>query len=114
MAPPHTVHLPLGALLIWRTVCGTGRLLSGDARPKSEHLVRAAGCELAVDTLSYNSHTTGADALWAGLPLLTLPGAYFSSRVGASLAAAAGVPQSHLGPHMVHSHTVHLALADVC
>ena len=50
------------------------RLLRGPALPKKEHLLRAASCDLALDTLSYNSHTTGADALWAGLALVTLPG----------------------------------------
>ena len=49
-----------------------------------------------VDTLSYNSHTTGADALWAGLPLLTLSGRYLASRVGASLGNSAGVPHAQV------------------
>ena len=44
------------------------RLVGGPALPKPAHLLRARGCALAVDTLSYNSHTTGADALWSGAP----------------------------------------------
>lgn len=36
---------------------------------------RASGsCDLFVDSLFYGAHTTAADALWAGLPLLTLRG----------------------------------------
>ena len=68
--------------------------MGGSALPKPAHLLRARGCALAVDTLSYNSHTTGADALWSGLPLLTLSGRHLASRVGASLGASAAMPQA--------------------
>jgi predicted O-linked N-acetylglucosamine transferase (SPINDLY family) len=44
--------------------------------------------DLALDTLPYGSHTTGVDALWGGVPLLTCRGATFAGRVGASLLAA--------------------------
>jgi hypothetical protein len=30
-------------------------------------------CQLFLDTPSYNAHVTGTDALWVGIPLLTLP-----------------------------------------
>ncbi len=36
---------------------------------------------------------TGSDALWAGLPLLTLQGETFAARVGASLLGAVGLPE---------------------
>ncbi len=61
------------------------------ARP--QHLARIAHADLFLDTLVYNAHTTASDALWAGVPLLTLPGDSFASRVGASLAIAAGLPE---------------------
>ena len=51
---------------------------------------------MAVDTLSYNSHTTGSDALWAGLPLVTQAGRYLASRVGSSLTLHVGVPEVHM------------------
>lgn len=41
-----------------------------------------------MDTLQYNAHTTASDALWAGLPLLTLRGTTFPGRVAASLLKA--------------------------
>ncbi|MGV2388546.1 MAG UNVERIFIED_CONTAM: hypothetical protein LVR29_10180 [Microcystis novacekii LVE1205-3] len=49
--------------------------------------------DLFLDTLYYNAHTTGSDALWAGLPIITCLGATFSSRVGASLLTAIGRPE---------------------
>ena len=43
--------------------------------------------------MPYNAHTTGSDALWAGVPLLTCLGSTFASRVGASLVKAAGLDE---------------------
>ena len=38
------------------------------------HLARLRCADLALDVLPYGSHTTGSDALWAGVPLLTCLG----------------------------------------
>src|SRR5262249_10189631 len=46
-----------------------------------------------LDTLPYNAHTTGSDALWAGLPMVTCTGDAFAGRVGASLLHAVGLPE---------------------
>ena len=40
--------------------------------------------------LQYNGHTTAADALWAGVPMLTLPGAKQIGRTAAGFAVALG------------------------
>jgi predicted O-linked N-acetylglucosamine transferase (SPINDLY family) len=58
----------------------------------SEHLARLAVADLFLDTTPYNAHTTAIDALWAGLPLLTLLGNGFASRVAASALRAVGLP----------------------
>lgn len=46
---------------------------------------------LSLDTPLYNSMTTACDILWAGVPLVTIPGLKMASRLGASLIAALGV-----------------------
>ncbi|HSE12794.1 MAG TPA: tetratricopeptide repeat protein, partial [Rudaea sp.] len=51
----------------------------------AEHLSRYRHADLFLDTNPYNAHTTASDALWAGCPVLTRPGATFASRVAASL-----------------------------
>ena len=69
------------------------RIYFAEKLPSDEHLKRIQNADLFLDTFNYNAHTTGSDALWAGVPLLTLPGNSFPSRVGASLVNAANIPQ---------------------
>ncbi len=71
----------------------SARLVFGETLEKPRHLARLAQADLFLDTFSINAHTSAADALWAGLPVLTCPGDAFPARVGASLVAAAGLPQ---------------------
>lgn len=54
----------------------------------AQHLARLGAANLALDQLPYASHTTGSDALWMGVPLLTCIGETYQGRVGASLVNA--------------------------
>jgi Glycosyl transferase family 41 len=47
--------------------------------------------DLFLDTLPYGAHTTAADALWMGVPVFTLRGNSFPSRICASVVSAAGL-----------------------
>ena len=69
------------------------RLVFAGRMPLSEHLSRHRRADLFLDTFPYNAHTTASDALWAGLPVLTLMGRSFASRVAASLLNAVGLPE---------------------
>jgi protein O-GlcNAc transferase len=69
------------------------RLVFASGIPLEEHLARHCLADLFLDTVPYNAHTTGNDALWAGLPLLTCEGTTFPGRVAASLLRAVGVPE---------------------
>ncbi len=61
---------------------------------KREHLKRLSRADLMLDTISWHTgHSSASDALWAGVPLLTVPGHHFANRVAASLATAAGLPE---------------------
>jgi predicted O-linked N-acetylglucosamine transferase (SPINDLY family) len=70
-----------------------GRLIFAPPLAQDAHIARLACADLALDTLPYGAHTTGCDALWTGVPMLTCRGATFAGRVGASLMQAAGLPQ---------------------
>ena len=67
------------------------RLFFAPLLPKDQHLARVRLADLFLDTLRVNAHTTATDALWAGLPLVTVAGPRFPSRVAASLLQAAGL-----------------------
>jgi predicted O-linked N-acetylglucosamine transferase (SPINDLY family) len=69
------------------------RLVFAENVPLEKHLARHRLADLFLDTLPYNAHATGADALWAGLPVLTCLGDTYAGRVGASLVTAAGLPE---------------------
>jgi len=69
------------------------RLIFADKLPKDEHLARLQLADLYLDTRIVNGHTTTSDALWAGVPVLTLQGKHFASRVSASLLTALGLPE---------------------
>lgn len=58
-----------------------------------EHLARFSLADLFLDTYPYGAHTTASDALWAGLPVLTLAGESFPSRVAASLLTNLKLPE---------------------
>ena len=49
--------------------------------------------DLFLDNIPVNAHTTASDALWAGLPVLTILGDTFVGRVAASLLHAVGLPE---------------------
>lgn len=69
------------------------RLIFAPHLPQDEHLARHQAADLFLDTFVVNGHATASDALWAGLPVLTLPGRQFAARVGASLLSAIDMPE---------------------
>ena len=60
---------------------------------RKDHLSRLRLADLFLDTPNYNAHATAADALWAGVPVLTQIGETFAGRVAASQLAALDMPE---------------------
>ncbi len=75
------------------------------------HFSRLALADVFVDTWPYNAHTTAADALWAGVPVVTLYGNSFASRVAASVLNAAGLGELAFA-HVEEYVNAVLALAE--
>jgi len=66
---------------------------AGRMQSFARHLGRQAEADLFLDTWPYNAHATASDALWAGLPVLTLRGESFVSRISASMLANLGLEE---------------------
>ncbi|EAQ01104.1 TPR repeat protein [Pseudooceanicola batsensis HTCC2597] len=68
------------------------RLVFADPCPHESHIARYVHADIVLDTFRYNGHTTTSDALWAGVPVVTMAGRQFAARVAASLLSASGLP----------------------
>ena len=69
------------------------RLIFAKRIGQQDHLARHRVADLFLDTLPYNAHTTASDALWSGLPVITIIGDSFPGRVAASLLQAIGLAE---------------------
>ena len=69
------------------------RIIFASSIEHSEHLKRLNLADLFLDTFPYNAHTTGSDALRMGLPMITLKGKSFASRVLASILNTNGLDE---------------------
>ncbi len=83
---------------MWAGAEVASRILFTDVAQKHQHISRARVCDLFLDTPECNGHTTAADVLWSGTPLLTLPRYQYKmcSRMAASILKGA-LPKSPEG-----------------
>ncbi|MGB8043122.1 MAG: glycosyl transferase [Pseudolabrys sp.] len=70
---------------------GSDRIVFAQKLRNAEHLARYPLADLFLDSSPYGAHTTAADSLWMGVPIVTFAGRAFAARVCASVVRAAGV-----------------------
>ena len=70
---------------------GPGRLVFAPKLPKPQHLARLGLADLALDTRLVSGAATTSDALWAGVPVVTLMGDQFAANMSASILSAMGL-----------------------
>ena len=88
------------------------RLLFAPKIPSmEEHLARHRAADLFLDTVPFNAHTTASDALWAGLPVLTIKGQALAGRVAASLLTTLGFTDLVVDSRQAYEELA-VALAD--
>lgn len=69
------------------------RLIFAEKVPIDEHLTRLKLVDLALDTFTYSGGATTSNTLWAGVPVITLRGKHFLSRMSASIVINIGLPE---------------------
>ncbi|AYM96477.1 hypothetical protein EAG14_10800 [Acidovorax sp. 1608163] len=69
------------------------RIVFAKHLPEVKHLARHQLADIFLDTFPCNAHTTASDALWMGLPIVTMQGQCFASRVAGSLLEAMKLPE---------------------
>ncbi|KAK6338128.1 hypothetical protein TWF696_001599 [Orbilia brochopaga] len=76
---------------LWAGEEVASRIIFTDVAAKDQHISRARVCDLFLDTPECNAHTTAADVLWSGSPLLTFPRHEYKmcSRIAASIVRSA-------------------------
>ncbi|OLP53627.1 hypothetical protein BJF92_05595 [Rhizobium rhizosphaerae] len=81
--------------LVWMTEQGIARerIIFAPFADYAQHVARLKAADLGLDTFPVNGHTTSSDKLWAGLPVATIKGRHFASRVTESLLNGVGLPE---------------------
>lgn len=69
------------------------RIFFAPKAPNAKHLARIGVADLFLDTFPYGAHSTAADSLTVGLPVLTFPGKSFAARFCTSVVSAAGISE---------------------
>lgn len=69
------------------------RLVFARPESRSRYLARYRLADLFLDAPQFTAATTACDALWMGLPLLSIARAHFPSRQAASILGALGMPE---------------------
>ena len=78
-----------------------------EPHPRREYLALYHRLDIALDTAPYNGHTTSLDALWMGVPVVTLAGETPVSRAGLSQLTNLGLPEL-----VAHSEAEYVAIAE--
>jgi len=87
------------------------RLVFAPVVPLESHLSRLAHADVYLDAWPCNAHTTAGEALWVGVPVVTIEGRTFAQRVAASLLRTSGLPELVCGDVDAYRATV-VALAE--
>jgi predicted O-linked N-acetylglucosamine transferase (SPINDLY family) len=86
------------------------RLIFAPKAPNPAHFARIPLADLFLDTFPYGAHSTAADALTMGLPVLTCAGKSFATRFCQSIVQAAGIGELSCGSPSAYIDTA-IALA---
>ncbi len=81
LAPPSRIRQELADQLASEGI-NPSRLVFVDRAPMDEYLANYHRIDICLDTFPYNGHSTSLDALWMGVPVVTLMGQTVVGRAG--------------------------------
>lgn len=87
------------------------RLIFAPKVSRGHHLARLKLADVALDTRVYNGSITTADALWAGIPVVTMMGNYIPSRATASILTAISLEEL-IASDIEHYKSISINLAS--
>ena len=67
------------------------RIVFAEKMTKEDHLERLKLADIALDTIAVTGAATTSDALWSGIPVISMKGNHFASRMTASILSAIGL-----------------------
>ena len=88
------------------------RVIFAQRIPRDAHIERLSLSDIVLDTKTYNGHTTTTDAIQSGVPVVTVSGQHFASRVSHSILNSVGL--NELVTHNLRDYTekIHLLVND--
>ncbi len=87
------VRAQFAAKLAAHGIAGDRLVFAGGRLPRREHLELVSGIDIALDPFPFTGCTTTFEALWMGVPVITLAGARFLGRMGTSFLSHAGLQE---------------------
>jgi tetratricopeptide (TPR) repeat protein len=93
---------------------GTERIVWADwTATRDAHLAQYGSVDIALDTFPYNGATTTCEALWMGVPVISLAGHTPASRMGRSILQAAGLQDLAVFDEETFVHKAQALATDV-
>ncbi|NJL59307.1 MAG: tetratricopeptide repeat protein [Desulfobacteraceae bacterium] len=92
-SPPESGERNMKRQAELRGIDSSRLLFTGKIPMKDQFLARLGLSDLVLDPWVYNGHTTTLDALWAGVPVVSLQGKTFASRVSSGMLTVIDLPE---------------------
>ena len=89
------------------------RIIFAQRVPREAHIDRLGLSDIVLDTRTYNGHTTTTDAIQSGVPVVTVSGQHFASRVSHSILNSVGLNELVTNNLKDYTEKIHMLINDV-
>ena len=88
------------------------RIIFAQRVPREAHIDRLGLSDIVLDTRTYNGHTTTTDAIQSGVPVVTVSGQHFASRVSHSILNSVGLNELVTNNLKDYTEKIHMLIND--